>query len=218
MSLLHSIFLSSGDLNNTPGIYHLYLSLECLSSSPIPLLSEGDQGQYSSHTSLVKGPHTAFGSCLPQPSPIFFYLPTWKGAAQAGLCSGGGLCWRTMPTQGVMEWGISGAARLCSWFCSSWPKRQTCWGCCLPLCGSWRLGQPKPCTTWSLAAGLISAGRVGGVCMSLPQTWTAEVSWEAGASPEGWGSTPEDGAAQHSASMLKPLCPGTLGQLLSTGD
>lgn len=28
----------------------------------------------------------------------------------------------------------------------------------------------------ALAAGLISAGRVGGVCVSLPQAWAAEVS------------------------------------------
>lgn len=54
--------------------------------------------------------------------------------------------------------------------------------------------------------------------MCLPQTWTAEVAWEASAFPQGWGSTPEDGAAQHSASMLKPMCPGTLGQLFSTED
>ena len=93
MAVLHSIFRSSGDLNNTPGIYQVYLSSECLaSSSPVPLLSEGDQGQCSRCTSLINGPHAAFRSCLPQPSPIFFYPSTWQGDAQAGSCSGRGQC------------------------------------------------------------------------------------------------------------------------------
>lgn len=105
VSLLHSIFLSSGDLNRTPGMYQAYLSSECLPpSSPIPLLNEGDQGQRSNCTSLVNGPRAAFRSCLPQPSPIFFYLSTWEWAVMAGSCSGGGLSWLA---QGVMEQGVS---------------------------------------------------------------------------------------------------------------
>lgn len=53
---------------------------------------------------------------------------------------------------------------------------------------------------------------------SLPQPMTAEVSWEAGAFPQGQGRTPENGAAQYSGSMWKIPFPRTLGQLLSTED
>lgn len=76
MSLLHGIFLSSGDLNASPGVYQADWSSECLSSSsPIPLFREGDQGQRSSRTSLINGPGPAFLS----PLPFSFIHPHGKG-------------------------------------------------------------------------------------------------------------------------------------------
>lgn len=113
--LLHSIFLSSGDLNNTPGIYQAYLSPVCLSSSsPIPLLSEANQGPCSNCTSLVSGSHTAFRSCLPQPSPIFFY-PSGKGMLRLDRAVGEACAGRLYLPRELWSRGCLWGSRLCCW-------------------------------------------------------------------------------------------------------
>lgn len=104
MSLLHSVFLSSGDLNNTPRIYQQYLSLKrLLSSSPIPLLSKEktkDSNQETAaahHSSLWQLWTTQSFEVLPSSALSHFLLSNKLGRG----CSS----W-------IMQWGETCSGRL----------------------------------------------------------------------------------------------------------